>query len=437
MSDLPDLALDGPDVALLAALPPSDRAGNGVPSPEVARRRRMAADAARAVVADVLVDGGIRHSVLGPEWSSDLDLHVRAIPPAAALEAAGWLCLDGVLRRAGRAGRHRWAVRDDAGAALAMADLDLGPMPDPLEATLARARRRGEVRLREVLELRVLQRGGRALPAGDPVVVAAARAEAALGGSELPHAAGEGPPQLPPVALAAEGAIGRRRRRRPAALRRRFVVAFSGVDGSGKSTLSRAVADELATLGITVDHVWARPGMRVALLDRVARLARRALRQSAEPAMQRVAKGLPAASPSRRGVLGWVWALLITASFLMDVWRRHLRTAGVVLYDRHALDAEVTLAFVYRGVDLRFHQALVRRALPPADLTVYLDVDPEVASARKPGDTFGAHAIAAQLEEYARRLPDRPAVLVLEPGVVADLAATVLGAITAAAPVDP
>ena len=426
MSDLRHLRLADGDRALLEALPAASHARNGVPSPEVAQRRRDAMAVIRVVLADLVEDASIRHSVLGVEWSTDVDVHVREEPPVGRLEAAGWLPLDGLLRRVGRDGAGRWAVRDSRGRALALVDFDLGELPDPLEGVFARARRRGEVRVREVLELRALQRAGRTLPAADPVVGAAARAEAALGGTDLPAAPGDAS-VVPPVPVEPAAGPGVRRRvRRPQVASRRFVVAFSGVDGSGKSTLARAVGDELGFLGIATQQVWARPGMRVVALDRVARLARRALRQSSEPAMQRVAKGMPAESASRRGALGWAWAMLIVGSFLADVWRRHLRTAGVVLYDRHALDAEVTLAFVYRGVDLRFHHWLVRRALPKADLTIYLHADAEVAAARKPGDTFGAHAIAAQLEEYARRLPGRPAVHRLEPGDVPTLAAAVV-----------
>lgn len=208
---------------------------------------------------------------------------------------------------------------------------------------------------------------------------------------------------------------------------------MSGVDGSGKSTLASGLRAELAVLGIEVNQVWARPGIRLSFLGHVASAARRVLRQTDEPAMQRVTKGLPAATPSRRGPVGWLWALLVTTAFLRDVWSQHLRTGGVVLYDRHALDAEVTLAFVYQGVDLRFHQWLVRAAMPRADLAVYLDVDAGVASARKPQDTFGPHAIAAQLEEYSRRLPARPQVHVLGPDSVDVLVAAVLELMAVAA----
>lgn len=423
MSDAAELGLPIDDRRLLDALPSSSLLNNGIPSEAQVWRRQAALQLVRSIVGDQLVDEGLRHSILGPQWSSDFDLHVRQAPSAEVLLASGWLPIDGLLRSIGRNGDDRWIVRDDQGRALVIADFERGPRPDAVEATIARARRRGQVRVREVLELRALQRAGRALPVHDPVVLAAGRAEAALGGHDLPTSA-SGEPVLPPVPLPAPRAPSRPRR--PGVARRRYVVAVSGVDGSGKSTLASAVRAELEILGIEVSQVWARPGIRLSFLGRVASSARRILRQTDEPAMQRVTKGLPAATPSRRGLLGWLWALLVTLAFLRDVWGQHLRTRGVVIYDRHVLDAEVTLAFVYDGVDLRFHRWLVRAAMPRADLAVYLGVNAAVASARKPQDTFGPHAIAGQLDVYARRLPTRPDIHVLEPDSVAALVARVL-----------
>ena len=406
MSSADDLGLDDGDALLLRALPVDQWAANGVPDPDVVARRRVAVIAVERVLGVGVADGRLRYSPLGPAWSGDLDVHLTTAPDPAVLLSAGWLPLDDLLGRIGRTGHGRWLVRGRDRSPLAVVDVDLGAPPDPLARTLARAERLGKARLREVLELRSLQRAGRALPVDDAVIGAAAAVEAWLGGTDLRAAvtvAAE--PRVPPLAI--DG--GPRRRRigpsRPRALRRRVVVALSGVDGSGKSTLAEAFARELRAVGIPVDRVWARPGMRTEILRPFAVAARKVLRHGPEPDMQRVVKGLAVTSPSRRGILGWTWAAIITLAFLVDVWRQHLATGGVVVYDRHALDAEVTLAFVYQGVDLRFHRWLARTCLPRADVAAYLDIDPDTAAARKPNDTFGGNAIRSQLDEYERRLP--------------------------------
>jgi thymidylate kinase len=95
--------------------------------------------------------------------------------------------------------------------------------------------------------------------------------------------------------------------------------------------------------------------------------------------------------------------MLVTLSFLVDVRLQHVKGRGVLLYDRHLLDALVTLDFVYEGVDLRLHRAVVRRGLPKPQLSVYLDVPAEVAVTRKPEDIFGEYAIRRQLESYEAR----------------------------------
>jgi hypothetical protein len=133
----------------------------------------------------------------------------------------------------------------------------------------------------------------------------------------------------------------------------------------------------------------------------VARVGKKLLGQDLSPGVERIAGGAPVgALTSRRGLIGWIWTMLVTLSFLMDVRRQHVRGRGVLLYDRHLLDALVTLDFVYGGVNLRVHRAMIRRSLPKAKLSVYLDVPAEVALARKPGDMFGEYAVRRQLEGY-------------------------------------
>lgn len=377
------------------------KAVNGIPEPEQAAARERAAALASDALADLLLPGGVRTSPLGPGWSRDIDLHLLAWPEPARLEALGWILLDPLLHRLGIPGRGRWAVVEN-GQVLAGLDLHLDPPPDPVASLIGRCRRRGEVRVREVLEARVLLRAGHALPADDPVLHVAARVETGLGGRALARW-GDGQALGAPSSLPGRQ-IRRRWASRRSALRPRLVVAFSGVDGSGKSTLSRLVARNLEQAGVPVSRVWTRPGLRIGWLSSLARAGKKLLGHDPSPGVERVGGGVPAGDlVSRHGVVGWTWAMLVTLSFLVDVCRQHLRGRGVLLYDRHLLDALVTLDFVYGGVDLRLHRAVVRRSLPEPRLSVYLDVPAEVALARKPEDMFGKYAILRQLESYEAR----------------------------------
>lgn len=424
--------LDPTDADLLNRVPVAALAGHGVPDPGLAARRERAAEAIAS-----MVDGTLRVSPLGPGWSSDVDVHMDTLPDPQALREAGWRPLAGLLRRVGSSGPGRWAVLQD-GRWVTGADLTTAPEPDPVRAVGERARRRGEVRLREVLELRVLRRQGAALDrAGEEVLACAAALERAAGGSDLSAFDGGtvSASAARPVALGVP--VGARARRLAATTRRavfgpRIVVGLSGVDGSGKSSLAKEVTDQLAAAGVPSSLVWARPGMRIGVLQAVAWLGRGILRQGSEPGVRSVASGTSTPLPSRKGVVGWAWALLVAVSFAVDVRKRHGRARGVVVYDRHLIDALVTMDFVYAGVDLRLARWICRRALPRADLSFYVDVPAEVAVGRKPNDTFGHHAITEQLEGYRRWLDTVPGITLLDgTQPIDDLATIVLDRLVA------
>jgi thymidylate kinase len=409
--------LQADDEALLARIRESWQARNGVPDELDGAARERAAEIVEAALEDVLQPDGLRTSILGPAWSRDLDLYVTALPPRARLEALGWIELDGLLLRLGHAGKGRWAVTEQ-GEVLALADLQQGRPPDRVTSVLARCRRRREVRAREVLELRALARAGETLPPDDPVMAVAAGVEAGLGGDLLAQWR-TGSPVSGPAPLASW------RRRPPFALvrrivaavrpRRRVVVAVSGLDGAGKSTLARRMARDLRRVGIPAMVIWTRPGMRVGWLGGLGKMAKRLLRQDRSAGVQRIGRGEAAAEvASRRGLLGWVWALMVTLSFVRQVRKEHRRGGGVLLYDRHLLDALVTLDVVYEGVNLVVHRSLVRRLIPRADLTLLLSVPSATALSRKPEDMFVEAVLDRQAGRYAALRTEAPALRELD-----------------------
>jgi thymidylate kinase len=352
------------------------------------------------VLADELAGEQPDPSPLGVGWADELVARVSAPVPPGRLRAAGWLPLRVLSGRLGAAG-DRWAVRED-GVVLAQVRLVRDARPaDPVAHVLARCERHGEVRLRDVLELCALRREGHPFPDASAALTSAADIEVGLGSRDLVRwtsgRSADAPSPLP--------------RRRG---RRRVVVAVSGVDGAGKSTLLAAVTRDLRRCDVPVSRVWLRPGMGLGGLSALAQRVKRRRGTDSRPGIALVAAEPERTLASRRGVQGWVWSLLVTTAFLVGVRRQHARATGVVLYDRHLLDALVTLDFAYSGADLRLQRWLVRRLVPRADLALHLDVPLEVAVARKPGDPIGAQAVRRQLEAYAEWAPRLPAAVRLD-----------------------
>jgi thymidylate kinase len=187
---------------------------------------------------------------------------------------------------------------------------------------------------------------------------------------------------------------------RPRAFQDKTLIAVSGVDGAGKSSLIEDLVRRLADIGVLADVVWFRPGMGMGGLERVVRAAKRVLGQPQTPAMRDVVNA--ASLPSRKGVIGFVWCLLVTVTYLRGV-RSQLRTSSsTIICDRHLLDAIVTLRVFYQNVNTRLPVLLVRWFLPAAAVTLYLKVPVDVALARKPGDTIGRAAVTAQVLRYEK-----------------------------------
>jgi thymidylate kinase len=398
--------------ALVAELSSAQLARNGVPDDRMRADREHCLTLLTDALADDLAPEEIAVSPLGVGWTDVFDLPHGRVDPER-LHEAGWLPMDRLL--SGRATGRRWAVTED-GRVLAGVRL-LDRPADPVRAVIDRCREQSEVRLRDVLELRELRRSGRPFPPDSVVLRAAADIESGLDGRLLaPWASGRS--TTPPAELSGR--------------RRNLVVAISGVDGSGKSTMRAALTESLARAGVPVSTVWVRPGMGLGRLTLLAAWGKRLLRQDAAPGLRAMADPGAARPASRRGAVGWIWALLVTCSFLAGVWRQHRSGRGVVLYDRHLVDALATLDFAYDGVDLRLQHGLIRAFLPRADVRLYLDVPAEVSVARKPDDLLGEHAVRSQLAGYERWLDRLPRIVRLDATLpTAELVAQAMRVITA------
>lgn len=403
------------DGSLLDGMSDQLRAAHGMPSDGSLEADEQAVASLVTALEDVVHADGLRTSPLCPGWSRHFDLYVQRQPDPTRLRRLGWISAGPLLARLGRPGEDLWARLGDDGRVTASVRLHRRPPPDPVVALLDRCRANGRVRLREVLELRELIRLGYDVPLRDPVVRSAARIEAGVGGDLLSDGA-VGSPTTDPIAT-----VGRMttvaRRVAQARLRPPLVVAFSGMDGAGKSTLSGRLADNLHDLGISTALIWYRIGLRGKWLERVATSGRRLYRHVREDVSEQVSRerGVPT-GVARRGVVGWVWMTTITTSFLANIYRQYLGSwnRDVLLFDRHAVDSLVTLDVMYEDADARMQRAAIVKALPAPSLTVYVDVPPHVSRARKPDDIFAVQALERQRQSYRRHIADFPGIRLLD-----------------------
>lgn len=361
-----------------------------VPPPE--RLHRM--EHAKALALGVLgaADPTVSTSPLGAGWSSDLDIYVSDRKRAIALASgADWVDLSAILHHLGYPNECSYAITDDS-TILAKADINLGQAASEAERSLARSSRLKPPDTRSVLEVRRLVEGGLDLTTLDSDLLGRlAAAEAELGGTDLAAF------QTPGAAPEPTTAPSYPRPRRP-----QVRLAISGVDGSGKSTLTGALEEGLERLGIPTTMVWTRPGMRLELLDRLARRIRK-FRKEETTGLRRLAEGASSETiSSRKGLVGWVWLMLVSLAYLSDIRGQTRKAEGVVIFDRHLLDALGTIDAIYAGVPSGVHRRIIRWFVPKADFTVWLDIDPDQAAARKPDDLIGADLVAQQAIAYRK-----------------------------------
>jgi thymidylate kinase len=388
-------------------------------------------------------------SALGPLWMRDVDVLVEAGGRDAVVRSladAGFVDLSGFAGRS--PGLPRFAATEGT-EILASVDLGLDLFDDGPSAAAAVARARAavdgglvaltaedqlrrragkiaqdrQVALRDGLEL--LELLPKAPDAGRERIVtlavsrcAALERELGLDGAFAPYRARRGPIVNDRWIRARARAV--RRRARPGPRRPRVAVSFSGVDGAGKSTQAARLVDSLTSVGVPATTVWARIGYSGSrLFSAVVTAAQRVLPARHHSAQRQRAAGTatPGKAPmTRRGVVGWSWALASTLEYLR-VLRLEMRrsSARVVVFDRGLPDALVGLEEEFGGaVRLRLHRRLIRRWGPRADVMFYLRLSGHAARGRKE-DSFAAEVLEAHAHRYEQLLARMPgAVVVLD-----------------------
>src|SRR5207244_466695 len=143
-------------------------------------------------------------------------------------------------------------------------------------------------------------------------------------------------------------------------------VAFSGLDGSGKSTQARALRDALEALGSDAAVEWAParlPSLRF-IANPVRRVLRLGARSDAPPGLSHPDLR-PAHAPT---VVAHGWVAIQAFAIALSLWRsqvRHALRGHVVILDRQTLDFAVFELYRH-GAGRRLAQEIrLLRALAP------------------------------------------------------------------------
>lgn len=169
-------------------------------------------------------------------------------------------------------------------------------------------------------------------------------------------------------------------------------IAFSGLDGAGKSSQTQLLREELARRGLAVETAWVPVAINPSL-GQLKLVADRMLTRAGSPRRARSASPAPEApDPGRRLVrrsppARHAWSTVVTLANVYSHWRSLLRHAGaadVVIFDRYAIDTAVRLHTWYGGLGSVAVQEWLTRSLSPRPACAYLlDVPAERALARK------------------------------------------------------
>ena len=292
--------------------------------------------------------------------------------------------------------------------------------PSPRHALLILARR---VARAGSLEERLRRRMDAAL-AEDPNALAGARESAAPWGCrralkllERVYAGGR-PARLSERAVSVTAEL-RARGRGPAGIssgvavalmgrpRRGSVVALSGLDGSGKSTQSRMLAEALDRLGRPARVAWPAidaPSRGMAALTRIGKgTIAAASRQPAGDELRGAAD--PARALRRRSELvTFVWSSIYAVRGSVRAarltWPGVIR-GQVVVCDRYLLDSNVFLLHRYGGDrGYRVQLAMLRLLSPRPCASFLIEVPAAVASERQPERSADENAERARLYKH-------------------------------------
>lgn len=216
--------------------------------------------------------------------------------------------------------------------------------------------------------------------------------------AQLERAATTGKPAFARTRVRARMARARR-----ALPRRRqgLLVTLSGIDGAGKSSQARLLAESLRALGVDAEVVWNDLlGSRLLKWLAAAPKALLALGGRGGGGMARWDDAPPSRDAPPPGRLRAIWSTIVTLLTALEqrAVTPSLMRGRVVIFDRGPLDLAVRMQVLYRA-KVGVQRRLVRIGTPTPDLAFLLDIAAELSLARKQ-DVWSSQQLSEQAALY-------------------------------------
>ncbi|MFX0209712.1 MAG: nucleotidyltransferase family protein [Candidatus Hodarchaeota archaeon] len=159
-----------------------------------------------------------------------------------------------------------------------------------------------------------------------------------------------------------------------------YLITFTGLDGSGKTTQARLLNEVLRKCEIKTKYIWGRAGYSHFLetIKTIPRKIWRVKEQKNSIVPHSTVKSTLFKSPP----IKFLWSTIITMDMLVRYYfpvRLALLNKRIVICDRYFWDSLVDLAIRFNDSDFQIRPVskFLRRALPTPNLSFFLDISAE------------------------------------------------------------
>ena len=182
------------------------------------------------------------------------------------------------------------------------------------------------------------------------------------------------------------------------------LVAFSGIDGSGKTTLAKLLLESLRKNGMIVDYVWCRHESRN--LSMLVRVMKRLTKDNADEGSNEMQYSDLKSRFLSRQIVKTVYKTFVFLDYLIEVnlrVKKRMKSVDFLIVDRYILDvaADVISECRMGEAEANSYLQLLSRSMPPANVTLIVLVPLKVAFERK-NDIVSEKYLSDRLEAYKR-----------------------------------